>query len=208
MWGPSLGPLPVGCHFYLLCHIVQGTGGGGKWVGRVQHTLAGALPSGNTSYAGSFDGGMASSVSLNSISECRGSPIVVGDMPSVCMEHSQSAIQALIASRLGIALSDEGDSTLFDKLKREHNLAKAVKENNANLPIYLWDSAVCQGEPTNEQMRALSSLRFLFLTAYWCRLLRGTRALMWIWYGRDWLSAPGHSNRKMDVDVEAIHEIL
>ncbi len=91
-------------------------------MGRVQCLLAGLLSSNYTNYAGSFNGGMASSVFFNSISECRGSPIIVGNTPLVCAEPSQPAIQALIANRLGIALLDEGDSTLFDKLTREHNL--------------------------------------------------------------------------------------
>ncbi len=31
---------------------------------------------------------------------------------------------------------------LFDKLKKEHDIAKAVKSNNAKVPIHLWDEGV------------------------------------------------------------------
>jgi hypothetical protein len=95
--GPCLGPLPVGCNFYLSCHMVQGAGGG-QQVGRVQNRLVGVLPPCNNKYAGLFDSRMASSFSLNSIFKCRGSPIVVGDTPLVCTEPSWPAIQASMPS--------------------------------------------------------------------------------------------------------------
>jgi hypothetical protein len=36
----------------------------------------------------------------------------------------------------------------FAKLKQEHDLAKAVKSDNAEVPVDLWDQAVCRAPPS------------------------------------------------------------
>ncbi len=37
---------------------------------------------------------------------------------------------------------------LFAKLKQEHDLAKAVKLDDAEVPVDLWDQAVCRAPPS------------------------------------------------------------
>ena len=37
---------------------------------------------------------------------------------------------------------------LFAKLKQEHNLAKAVKSDDAEVPQELWNQAVCRAPPS------------------------------------------------------------
>jgi hypothetical protein len=46
-----------------------------------------------------------------------------------------------------ILSSNKSDSTLFDILKKEHDLAKAVKNDNAEVFIHLWDNVVWAGAP-------------------------------------------------------------
>ncbi len=40
------------------------------------------------------------------------------------------------------------DTALFEKLKKEHDLAKAIKNNDAEVPIHLWDDTVWAGAPS------------------------------------------------------------
>jgi hypothetical protein len=44
---------------------------------------------------------------------------------------------------------------VLSKLKEKHDIAKAVKADNARVPVELWDEAVCRGPPMNEQQCAL-----------------------------------------------------
>jgi hypothetical protein len=53
----------------------------------------------------------------------------------------------MIAMVLDPISLDKGDNTLFERLKKEHDLAKAVKNNNAEVPLHLWDTAVWAKAP-------------------------------------------------------------
>jgi hypothetical protein len=189
-----------------LCAIWSRGQGGGERVEQGQHILVSALPSGMAGSTGFPGSRTASDVDLNGSSECRGSPSAVGNTPLVHAEPSRLATQALIVNRLGVAQED--DLSLFDKLKRKHDLAKAIKSDNAKVPIYLWDAAVCWGEPSNDQKKALSTLRSFFLRIYHQQLWVKTWSLMQSWFGKDWYLAPGHGDRRADVEVKAIREIL
>jgi hypothetical protein len=39
----------------------------------------------------------------------------------------------------------------LERLKREHNLAKAVKLDNAEVPIHIWDNENCGGTPRAQE---------------------------------------------------------
>ena len=45
---------------------------------------------------------------------------------------------------------------LFAKLKQEHGLAKAVKSDDAEVPVDLWDQAVCRSPPSEVEKKALT----------------------------------------------------
>jgi hypothetical protein len=47
---------------------------------------------------------------------------------------------------------------LFAKLKQEHDLAKAVKSDNAEVPRDLWDQAVCRAPPSVIKKKALTTI--------------------------------------------------
>jgi hypothetical protein len=44
----------------------------------------------------------------------------------------------------------DDNMSLFVCLKKEHDLAKAVKSDDAEVPVFLWDNAVC-GDKTSTQ---------------------------------------------------------
>jgi hypothetical protein len=48
---------------------------------------------------------------------------------------------------------------ILDALRFNHDIAKAVKSDDARVPVELWDGAVCRHPPTIEQQQALSILR-------------------------------------------------
>jgi hypothetical protein len=142
------------------------------------------MPSGTTSPPRSSGGGTADLVSFNSSYECRDNPDNVGDMPLEWVEPSRPVLQALIINHPGIIIFNKGDSILFDKLKREQDLAKAVKSNDAKFPMHLWDMAICGGEPLVTQQKALLVLRTVFLGIYRQRLWSKMRQLMRSKFGR------------------------
>jgi hypothetical protein len=55
---------------------------------------------------------------------------------------------------------------LFAKLKMEHDLAMAVKSDDAEVLIYLWDQAVWKGPPSEAEKAALVTLRWCMLGRY------------------------------------------
>jgi hypothetical protein len=82
--------------------------------------------------------------------KCRGSPDIHHDTSSDCTAPSGSAVQAAIAVSQDLVQSDTSYSTIFNKLKKEHDLAKAMKNNDAACPVYLWDEAVWAGTPSQK----------------------------------------------------------
>jgi hypothetical protein len=103
------------------------------------------MPSCTTSPPISSGGGMADSVSFDSSHECRDNPDSVGDTPLEWAEPSRPVLQASIVDHPGVVSLNKGDSTLFDKLKKEHNLAKAIKSNNAKPCAPVGHSSMYRG---------------------------------------------------------------
>ncbi len=77
-------------------------------------------------------------------------------------------------------MSIEITKTIFDKLKKEHEFAKAMKSDDAEVPVWLWDKAVCSTEVSMNEKQALSVLRVLCLQQYrqswWRRIGQYLRA--------------------------------
>jgi hypothetical protein len=80
-------------------------------------------------------------------------------------------------------VSNLSDNDLFVDLKGEHDQAKAVKSDDAEVPVHWWDAAVCRGQPTEKQVSALSVLRTFFLRVYRRRLASKIRSYMAKKYG-------------------------
>jgi len=73
-------------------------------------------------------------------------------------------------------------------IKKAHDLAKAVKSDDAEVPKHLWDAAVCRGPPSPNQARALAVLRAFMLRIYRKRLRQEIRAYMRHMHGPDWIT--------------------
>ena len=94
---------------------------------------------------------------------------------------------------------------LFAKLKQEHDLAKAVKSDDAEVPVDLWDRAVCRAPPLEVEKKALTVVRDFMLARYRHRLWLDARKYLQVTHGKDWC----HSRHtRVLEDLAAIHDIL
>jgi hypothetical protein len=98
------------------------------------------------------------------------------------------------------------------RVQQQHKLAKAVKLDDAEVPIHIWDAAVFKRQPSEEERQALNSIRQGMMGFYRQRLWRECRDWMKSKFGPKWLntaqttSAPRHQ-AAVD-ELEAIQEIL
>ncbi len=91
--------------------------------------------------------------------KCRGNKSNGPDTFLDMKEPLRPAVQAAVIPTLVSTLSlPEVHETILDKVRAEHDMAKAVKANDAQIPVYLWDEAVCGREPTYRESKALSTL--------------------------------------------------
>jgi hypothetical protein len=94
---------------------------------------------------------------------------------------------------------------LFAKLKQEHDLAKAVKSDDAEVPVDLWNQAVCRSTPSEVEQKALTVMRDFMLAQYHRRLWLDARKYLQVTHGKDW----SHSRHtKVLEDLTAIQDIL
>ncbi len=97
---------------------------------------------------------------------------------------------------------------LFAKLKQKHDLARAIKSDNAEVHIDLWDQAVCKGPPLDAERKALATIRGYMLRRYQQRLWLDARKYLQDAYGMDWVEQVKGGNTKALKDAEAIHDVL
>jgi hypothetical protein len=55
---------------------------------------------------------------------------------------------------------------LCDSLKQEHNMAKAVKVDEAAVPVHLWDKVSFRGPPSLVEKKALMTMQDRVLRKY------------------------------------------
>jgi hypothetical protein len=104
---------------------------------------------------------------------------------------------------------------LLKRVKEEHDVAKAVKSDDAEVPVHLWDCAVFGREPSEEEGKALALLRQRLMVVYQYWLWREIRHHMEEAYGKGWVTK-ATSNRDRDApahqaaakSAKAMREIL
>jgi hypothetical protein len=114
--------------------------------------------------------------------KCKDSPYVV-DLPLGNAGLRPSATTA--ASHME-EVAEEVESvhkSRLDRIKKEHDLAKAVKSNDAEVPAHIWDEAICGAEPPQELRRALKVLHAFMLRVYRRHLLKDVLGLLGMKYG-------------------------
>lgn len=100
----------------------------------------------------------------------------------------------------------------LEKIKREHDLAKAVKSDDAEVPRHLWDERIFQGPISEEQMKALGTMRRGLLKVYEQNVVRDCRDFLRKTHGRKWYSLPRKSpdgnTTKFGRDFNATFDVL
>ncbi len=99
-------------------------------------------------------------------------------------------------------------SEVLFNLKEKHDIAKAVKADDARVPVELWDEAVCRGPPSAEQQHALQVIRKFMLRKYCLSLCQDALHFLRKTHGTNWGEKLRSRNKHTKEDVEAIRDIL
>jgi hypothetical protein len=85
--------------------------------------------------------------------DSRGSRLLGYDMSLKRVEPHGPTIQATTIPQSTSHSTEEQALAFFNKLKEEHDIAKAVRYNNAKIPVHLWDEGVVGQELTEEKRK-------------------------------------------------------
>ena len=83
---------------------------------------------------------------------------------------------------------EEPFDVLLESIKQARDLAKAVKSDDAAVPIHLWDERICLGSPTSMEVDALDKIRGAVLRWYRRGLLSDCLDWMRKKHGAGWLN--------------------
>jgi hypothetical protein len=115
------------------------------------------------------------------------------------VEHKGLEIEHIVAP---------GSHKILNELKDKHDIAKAVKADNAKVPMELWDKAMRRQPPTVEQQRALLILRGFMLRLYCLQLWQDARTFLKHEHGDDWLRKIQAKGSGAAKDAKAMRDIL
>jgi hypothetical protein len=115
-------------------------------------------------------------------SKCKDIPSVV-DLPLGNAGLRPSATPAASHTEEVAEEVESVHKSRLDIIKREHNLAKALKSDDAEVPINIWDEAICGAEPPQELQRTLEVLCAFMLWVYRRRLLKDDLGFLGMKYG-------------------------
>jgi len=135
----------------------------------------------------------------------------VQNAPNEVLVKSQEAVEPLdmISPGLekGVVLKSLSQGWV-EHMKKEHDLAKAVKSDDVEVPTHLWNDKVCRGPATPHQAACLYILRTFFLRVYRQRLLTDYRRVLRRNHGRKWTSMRRWVNITLNSDLEALRDIM
>ncbi len=142
--------------------------------------------------------------------ESRGSRLLGYDASLEPVELHGPTIQATTIPQLASHSTEEQALALFNKLKEEHDIAKAVKSDNAKVPVHLWDEGVVRGEPMEREKEALTTMQLFWLPVYRKGLLRDVQAHLVSKFGGEWmeLAKSGKGGQGLVTELMAMRELL
>ena len=131
------------------------------------------------------------------------------DPPLTCLSpSSQSDSPSSDDSVCSDEASVSSSRDRLDIVKEEHDLAKAVKSDDAEVPTHMWDSRVCRGAPTSKQEAKLAVMRDFFMCIYRRRLWRDCRKFLSDRYGKNWYAMRRKGHQNLKADLAAMQDIL
>jgi hypothetical protein len=98
------------------------------------------------------------------------------------------------------------DDELHNVIRAQHDLAKAVKADDAEVPVHLWDDRIMRRTASLEEGKALTTLRLFALRLYRRRLLKDCLEDLKSRHGSTWVG--NQTSAKVVVDVAAMREIV
>jgi len=110
-----------------------------------------------------------------------------GTSLSNCNNSSRSGVTSRPSTARSQLPSLSPSQKRLEGIKRDHALAKAVKSDDAEVPVHLWNKRICHGPCTTKQADALETIRSFFLQVYRRRVLKDCRSHLMIEYGTDWV---------------------
>jgi hypothetical protein len=107
----------------------------------------------------------------------------------------------------------EEDRELHAIIRAQHDLAKAVKADDAVVPVYLWNDRIFGRQTSEEEADVLSVLRQFTMRVYRRRLLRECIAFLHRTHGGTWLTIDEKGRCRVRpprtmVDIKAMREII
>jgi len=114
-------------------------------------------------------------------------------------------VTASVMAQQGLTAHDENKTDETGREVEVEALAKAVKSDDAEVPVDLWDQAVRRAPPSEVEEKALTVVRDFMLARYHRRLWLDARKYLQVTHGKDWC----HSRHtRVLEDVTTIHDIL
>lgn len=95
-------------------------------------------------------------------------------------------------------------------IRAQHDLAKAVKADDAAVPVFLWDERIMRRTMSAVERTAITTLRQFALQVYRHRLLQDCGAYLMALHGSVWLSGSSSVRlvEKVQRDIGAMRETM
>jgi hypothetical protein len=120
----------------------------------------------------------------------------------------QEVLKVSVAPKTARAYKAVPPSELCDSIKQEYDVAKAIKANDAAVPVHLWDEAIFRGLLSLVEKKVLMTLRDCVLRKYWLQLWRDVGRFLRPTHGVDWPSKIHLRESEAKEGADVIWDIL
>jgi hypothetical protein len=116
--------------------------------------------------------------------ECKDSLPLSESLHECCARPLQLSVMQVASDSMEGVKPINANLLRLKRLKQEHNLAKAVKSDNVEVPIHIWNNPICGGMPTAQETQVIGWVHCRILTMYRRWLLRDVLNFLSSKYGR------------------------
>ena len=120
----------------------------------------------------------------------------------------QDVPQVITVPETSLGNGAVASAELYDHIKEEYDVVKAVKVDDTAILVHLWDKAVCRGPPSLDEKKGLTIMQDLLLRKYHLHLWRDARQFLCQTYGNTWSSKIHVLKSEAKEDADAIRDNL
>lgn len=123
----------------------------------------------------------------------------------------QAAGSPLSGSSIPTSHLQDTENALFANIRQQHDIAKAVKSDDAEVPVHLWDNFISRGNPVSHALaNRLMALRKVAMRWYQRKLTKSCIKFIEIEHGSQWVDTLKQlqRDRKWANNIAAIREIV